>query len=61
MPNETIKQRSFMMYDMIWNNLRGADLSIANITVTAPLKANTCTSSCDNGPEGLVGLISPFY
>ena len=50
-----------MMYDMIRNSLRGAYLSIANITVTAPLKANTRTISCNDGPERLVGLTYPFY
>ena len=45
-----------MMYNMIWNSLPGADLPISNITVTAPLKANTCKTICNNGPERLAGL-----
>ena len=45
-----------MMYGMIWNSIPGADLPVANITVTVAFKANACKIICNNGPERLAGL-----
>ena len=41
---------------MTRSSLPGAGLSITKITVTVPLKVNTCKTISNNGPERLSGL-----
>ena len=41
------------MYSMIRNSLPGADVSMANVTVTVPLSRLTLVTIYNNGPERL--------